>query len=79
METYLLGVSLGMFHWKPGGRTPKGNGDSIWASSLGSVIGQKPGGRTPKGNGDLDDRSCSSTWLGRSQGAERRKAMETYK
>ena len=38
--------------WKPGGRTPKGNGDKPLLVEHPSAIIAKPGGRTPKGNGD---------------------------
>jgi len=62
---------------KPGGRTPKGNGDDGQPEAPRRGARPKPGGRTPKGNGDYARlKECVTKRRG-SQGAERRKAMET--
>ena len=45
--------------------------------ALHSCRSWKPGGRTPKGNGDSICIPCCTSMVAGSQGAERRKAMET--
>src|ERR1035441_6603684 len=66
------------FPGKPGGRTPKGNGDSTTSGHAPRILFGKPGGRTPKGNGDAHSPQAVIGFDLGSRGAERRKAMETF-